>query len=382
MSVEPQTKLTARESQPSIDSVERIPTKPLPLRVRLEIVTTANPPQSESFLKRNRTIVWFSILLIAVDFLIGQFASLWSRHSPDDYALRVEACARERRDVVFVGGSPVAEGLDPERIAGSQSSYAMGLSGGTTSDFYHAVLRGCPTPPRLLVYGITATDLNDSRNEPHGPYSLMTWGDLGRWVRLRPESGEWAVRHFTLARAGQASSLFRYRHGIRMWAAGEAEERFPGSCPETLREAEGQRARFEALQSGNGYAPAHGYSVGNYAAVKAAGLAPNELTYLAKYRTGSHLKYLHKLIDWCEAGGVELVLIDMPVTADLERFHAAAFAEYRARLVELERDRGVRVIRASREVVGLDDSHFADLIHLNRNGARKLSDWLKSAIPR
>ena len=30
----------------------------------------------------------------------------------------------------------------------------------------------------MLVYGITASDLNDSRHEPHGPYSLMDWDDL------------------------------------------------------------------------------------------------------------------------------------------------------------------------------------------------------------
>src|SRR5206468_3127966 len=167
------------------------------------------------------------------------------RHSPDDYVSRTAACAREPRDLVFVGGSPVAEGIDPDRIAGLNwngkplaSVYALGLSGGTTSDFYHAVLRGCRTPPRVLVYGITASDLNDSRHEPHGPYSLMTWGDLGRWVRLRPESGEWVVRHFAEARLGKASSLFRYRHGIRMWVATQAGHAFPGSCLDSLRVAD------------------------------------------------------------------------------------------------------------------------------------------------
>lgn len=363
-----------------LDPVERISAEPSPRLKQLSVVTTTPLPKTVSFLQRNRTIVWFLVLLFAADCLVGRWSAVWERHSPDEYALRVETCARERRDVLFLGGSPVAEGIDPDRIAGS--SYALGLSGGTTSDFYHAVLRGCPTPPRMLVYGITATDLNDSRNEPHGPYSLMTWGDLGQWLRVRPEAGEWAVRHFTQAQLGKASNIYRYRHGMKMWAASEGNDRIPGSCTESLSEGDELRERSEILRVGNGYAPARGFSVGNYAVVKAAGLAAKELPYLAKYRTGSHLKYLHKLIDWCEARGVQLVLIDMPVTADLEQFHAAAFAEYRGRLVELERDRGVRVIRATRDAVGLDNAHFADLIHLNRDGAKKFSDWVKVHLPR
>jgi len=373
--------LAAIESSPRLSSGEVLKS--------IAVVTVDRPKPAASFLKRNRTIVLFAILLIAADGTIGLFSNVWQRHSPDDYAMRVTACAGEPRDAVFIGGSPVAEGIDPDCIAGVKwkekplaSVYAMGLSGGTTSDFYHAVLRGCPTPPRLLVYGITASDLNDSRHEPHGPYSLMTPGDVARWVRLRPESAEWVVRHYTLAKFGQASSLFRYRHGIRMWAAAKADEFRPGSCPESIREGDELREHAQLLRTGHGYAPARGYSVGRFDAVKAAGLAPKSFPYLAKYRTGSHLKYLDKLIEWCAAGGVELVLIDMPVTADLEAMYPAEFAEYRSRLVELERQRQVKVIRSSRESIGLGDRHYADLIHMNRDGAKRFSEWLRCVMDR
>ncbi len=345
---------------------------------RVDVVVA--PTTRESFLKRNRTLVWFVALLIIVDLVIGQFSNVWQRHSPDDYVLRVQGCARERRDLVIIGGSPVAEGIDPSRIASAGSIYAMGFSGGTTSDFFHAVLRGCPSPPAVLAYGITATDLNDSRHEPHGPYSLMTAGDVVHWVRLRPEAREWVVRHYLQSRIGQTSNLFRYRHGIRMWAATEADVRFPGSSPETMSEADELREHADLLLNGNGYAPARGFTEMHYDRVKVAGLASPSLPYLAKYRTGSHLKYLHALIDWCESNRVRLVLIDMPVTHDLETIHAAEFAEYRARLAEVERERGVKVIRASRDAVGLTDWHFADLIHLNRDGAKQFSEWLSKPL--
>lgn len=336
---------------------------------------------------RNRTVAYFVLFMVLADVTVGRFSAVWDRHSPDDYAARVTGCAGERRDLVFVGGSPVAEGIDPARVAGAgwggrplDSVYAVGLSGGTTSDFYHAVLRACPAPPRVLVYGVTASDLNDSRHEPHGPYSLMTWGDLGRWVRLRPESAEWVTRHFAQARCGQASNVFRYRHGVRMWAATEAERLRPGSCPASTREADESRDHADALRDGNGYAPARGYSVGRYDATKAAGQQPGPFTYLDKYRTGSHLKYLHRLVEWCESNRVALVLIDMPTTADLEAKYPRAFAEYRTRLAEIERDRGVRVIRPARDATGLTDAHFADLIHLNRDGAARFSEWVRAAL--
>jgi hypothetical protein len=374
-------------------------TAPLPTRsptnglvperaVRLTVVRLP-AARAVGLLRRNRTLAWFAALLVGTDILVGRFAAVWERHSPDDYAARVTASARDSRDLVFVGGSPLAEGIDPARVAGVvrggrplASVYAVGLSGATTSDVYHGVLRACPTPPRVLVYGLTATDLNDARHEPHGPHSLMTWGDLAGWVRLRPEAAGWVTRHFVLSRAGGLSNLVRYRHGIRMWAACEAERVFPGSSPETFREADELRERAGALETGNGYVPARGFTMGRYDALKAAGLGNREFPYLRKYRTGSHLKYLHKLIDWCAAGGTDLVLVDLPVTADLESRYAAEFAEYRGRLAELERGRGVRVVRVAREATGLTDAEFADEIHLNPAGAARVSDRVRAELAR
>lgn len=351
------------------------------------VVSVPAGKRAPGFLFRNRVVVWFVVLLILTDLAAGRFPAVWERHSPDDYAVRVTTCAREPRDLVFVGGSPVAEAIDPARLVGVcwqrkplSSAYSLGLSGGTTSDFYHALLRGCPTPPRLLVYGATASDLNDSRGEPHGPYSLMTVGDVVRWARTRPENREWVVRHYAYGQVGKVSNLFRYRHGIRMWAATEADEQIPGSCPEAMREADELREHGEALRTGNGYAPARGFSEGNFGVVKLARKVPKDFPFLQKYRTGSHLKYLHKLIDWCEEGGVRLVVVDMPVTVDLETMYPKAFAEYRERLAEVERDRGVMVIRDAKKAARLNDAHFADLIHMNRDGAAVFSDWLRRRL--
>lgn len=360
-------------------------------RVTIVVVPDPTRPRRRvrEWVSRNRVVVLFAVFLVMADVGLGWFAGVWEQHSPDDYAARVIGCAARQQDIVFLGGSPVAEGIDPARIVGIAwkgqplvHGYSVGLSGGTTSDFYHGLLRACPSPPRVLVYGMTASDINDSRHEPHGPYSLMTAGDVARWVQLRPESAEWVIRHYAQSQLGKTSSVYRYRHGIRMWAATEANERLPGSCPDVAAEAAELHGTAEALRTGNGYVPAKGYSVGRYDLIKAAGLQPGPFGYLNKFRTGSHLKFLHRMLDWCETHGTAVVIVDMPVTADLEAKYAAEFAEYRARLAEVERTRRVTVIRATRESVGLDDSHYADLIHTNRDGARRFSDWLRRELER
>lgn len=327
------------------------------------------------------------LALVLLDLAVLATAGVWERHSPDDYAARVGGCAKDRRDAVFVGGSTVSEGIVPREIAGANWNgealndiYAVGLPGGTTSEFYHAVKRACPTPPRLLVYGITASDLNDGRHEPHGPASLMTFGDTFDWAVSRPDSREWVLRQYASARISRASSLWRYRHGIRMWSAFQFEALFPGACPESAAEAGQLRNYADALRAGDGYAPAAASVEQRYDHVKEVNGELPPFPFLNKYRTGSHRTYLHRLVRWTTDNRVSLVLVDMPVTEDLEAKHPAAFAEYRALLAEEEATRGLTVIRAHRDAVGITTAGFADTIHLNGVGAKFFSKWLKGKL--
>ena len=349
-------------------------------------MTADTPPRRPRPL---RTVAGFALALVLFDLLILANRGTWERHSPDEYAERVAGCARQPRELVFVGGSPVAEGINPATMVGVNRRgrpltdvYAVGLSGGTTSDIYFGTRHACPTPPRVLVYGMTASDINDSRHEPHGPHSLMTWDDVSDWRRTRPDAAEWVTRHYLRDKAGDLWAAYRYRHGLRMWAARRADALVPGCCPETLAEANRQRQITERLRYGNGYAPTTWFAHRQYDQMKAGGWEQPPFEYLARYRTGSHLRYLHRLIDWAEQAGTELILIDMPVTADLEARHAVEFAEFRERLAEVERDRKVTVLRATRDATGLNDSHFADLIHLNLSGCERLSHWVRAELDR
>ena len=84
------------------------------------------------------------------------------------------------------------------------------------------------------------------------------------------------------------------------------------------------------------------------------------------------------MLDWAEANDAEVILIDMPVTADLEARHPAEFAEYRKLLAEVGRNRGATILDG-REAE-LNDAHFADLIHLNCSGTARFSVWLRGTL--
>jgi lysophospholipase L1-like esterase len=79
--------------------------------------------------------------------------------------------------------------------------------------------------------------------------------------------------------------------------------------------------------------------------------------------------------------GVPVLIVDLPVPADLdERMYPTQFAAYRAALAKAAAARGVPVLHATRTAVGLTDADFSDLVHLNGDGAAKMSAWLRTAI--
>jgi lysophospholipase L1-like esterase len=76
-----------------------------------------------------------------------------------------------------------------------------------------------------------------------------------------------------------------------------------------------------------------------------------------------------------------VVLVDLPTPADLDgRLYPREFAEYRAGLAQWASDHRTPLLRATREAVGLTDSDFADLIHLNADGAARFSTWLRREL--
>jgi hypothetical protein len=322
--------------------------------------------------RRYRLLLYLVLGLAAVDAVVARFADVWRAYEQHPYREKLRACRAHPWDLVVVGGSPAAYGFDHAVLAGTRWQgrsldrvFNLGLILATTAEVYHATVRGLPTPPRLLAYGITASDLNDDRVEPNGPRQLMTVGDALRWCRERPEFAAWCVRHFLEERRARLWKLYYYRDGIGRWVADEAERLWDGHpltaplpSPVVLNVDVSERLDH----------------------LRAAGKIKDFFPFLENYRIGVYLTYLHRILDWGEQRGVPVVLVDLPVPEDLERLRPGPFAAYRAVLADVERNRGVRVLRASREAVGLTDADFADLIHLNNRGKARLSAWVRQAL--
>jgi hypothetical protein len=332
-----------------------------------------------------RVILYLVLGLVLVECFVASYRPVWRAYDPNEYRERVKNCRRQAHDLVLIGGSPVAEGLDPTVLRGLrwrgtplERTYNLGLPGATTSEIWHAVEHGLPTPPRLLIYGITASDLNDARDEPQGPRSLMDLEDVAAWRRYRPERAIWCVRQVCWERLDRLWGLWHYRNGIRLWAADQVARLCPTAFPEAAAEARRGLERSATLHREDGYAPDPDAQVRGLDQLKAAGTLGQPFHFLENYRLGGHLGYLHHLLDWAEQHQVAVILVDMPVSADLEeRMHPQEFATYRTALHDLQRQRGVEVLDASRTVLGLSDADFADLIHLNAHGAARLSAWLR-----
>jgi hypothetical protein len=209
----------------------------------------------------------------------------------------------------------------------------------------------------------------------------MSGGDLLDWIRCRRSAAEWGVRQYVQGRVEGLWQLYRYRNGIRLWAANQVEQLRPGLCPEAATEARFNQRYGAALHRAQGFAPHEGFQRSCFASLKTAvDLAPC-FTYLNGYRVGEYATYLQRMLDWAEAHDVAVVLVDMPVSADLEeRLYPQVFAGFRTVLGDVQQQRGVRVLRASRSAVGLSDADFADLIHLNAHGTARLSAWLRHAL--
>jgi hypothetical protein len=344
--------------------------------------------RARNWIVRYRVVLYLLAGLLVVELLVASQEHLWRRYDPDEYRERVAGCRRSPRDLIVVGGSPVVEGIDPAILAGMpwhgqplRRVYNLGLPGGTTTEVWHAVEHGITTPPRLLIYGITATDVNESRNEPSGPRTLVTVKDLRVWWKLRPASVTWAVRHFARGHAARLSKLFVHRNAIRLWAADCLESLWPGSCPQAAAEAREGLHFAASLRAENGYAPRPNMQASRLDLLKASGQLDTRFSFLEKFYLGGHLAYLGRLLDWARERKVAVVLVDMPVSADLEeRLFPAAFATYRAAVTELARARRVRFLSSARAGAGLEDADFADLIHMNKRGAARFSAWLRQAL--
>jgi hypothetical protein len=189
------------------------------------------------------------------------------------------------------------------------------------------------------------------------------------------------MRHYAEERVGGAWQLFFYRNAVRLWAAEQTDQLWTGAFPTAVAEARFNQEYTADLRRGTGFAPQRKLRSVRLDQRQDTDNLVRTFHFLDGFTLGGHLRYLHRLLDWSEANHVAVVLVDMPVPAELEeKMHPQAFATYRAALRDTARERNVPVLWASRAATGIGDADFADLIHLNEPGTAKLSAWLRTEL--
>src|SRR5438552_11365134 len=176
--------------------------------------------------RRFSVLLWFVAAIAAVESAVAANAQLWQSYDPNPYAMRFRAYGCGRWDLLVVGGSPAMCGLDPSILAGMSwhgeplpRAFNLALPLGTTTDICHAVEFALRRPPRLLVYGVMATDLHDGRTESIAPRYLMGPADALDRARTHHGSASHALRHDTPDHCNRLWPSSYYAYGIQLWLA-------------------------------------------------------------------------------------------------------------------------------------------------------------------
>jgi hypothetical protein len=339
--------------------------------------------------RQRHALAWFALALLAVDLAVATQARRWEAFDPHPYRERIARCQEYRPDLLIVGGSPAMCGIDPAGLVGLSwadnrldTPFNLGLPLATTAEVCLAAEHGSPVPPRLIVYGVSATDLNDARLEGCGPRHLMTAGDLVRWSADWPKLAPWYLRQYGTERGARLWQPYYHSRGLRRWAADAIERAYPGSCPDAAARAACYFAVSTNLRTGDGFIR-HTSPVlpETFEQLKAAGRAATGHPFLEDYHLGYQLAAVHRLLDRSAHNGIPTVLVDLPVPADLdEQRYPQAYALYRAALARTAADHEVPLLSATRAAVGITDADFSDVIHLNDAGAAKLTAWIRQSL--
>jgi lysophospholipase L1-like esterase len=257
-------------------------------------------------------------------------------------------------DVVFLGDSTVEVGFDPAVLQaaapGLGRAYNAALPA-ASPELWRLWMEDVVAPglaPETVVIGITSLSFNDTgtfRSDVTSRY---------RRSPARDDFGRLDVRRW--------SALVRHRAALRRpvtwFGVDDADPQLSSQGHDTTTRARSygvpesfaMRMREEVLV---------GYDIG-----------------------GAQVEHLEELVARLRAGGVEVIVVDMPVVLEdhvtLHDGGARAYAEYVALVDRLEAELGVPVVRPPQGL--LDEDDFADPVHVNGVGTQALTEWLAAVL--
>lgn len=109
--------------------------------------------------------------------------------------------------------------------------------------------------------------------------------------------------------------------------------------------------------------------------------------YMARYRPSNLKRFrkeapsLDKFAEVCEKNGAQLVLLNMPLSAENKKIiEASLYDRYKALLTDEGQNTGVVVFDTDTNPIRFDRSKFLDSAHLNRDGSKQLQGLIASNV--
>lgn len=269
------------------------------------------------------------------------------------------------------------------------SAFSFAIAGQMASDAYliaRSLLVG-DKQPKVIVYGIAPRDLID--NTLSSPASTETFKYLDRFsdfsdIALSARTSANEFMQYGLEKAIYSMShrpdLVCLQHKFAYSLAPFGKDAYTQSeikTPFMLR----QIARMD-VPDDNG---SNELRIGPYGR-EAEPFRDNTAEYRHRYAYikqktyKSQLSYLNKLMSLCKKQGIQLVMVNMPLTpGNVSLMPAGFYEQYKNTVAAMARENGARFLDMNK-ADAFEQKHFADTVHLNGLGGvqffKLLSDEL------
>jgi hypothetical protein len=267
-------------------------------------------------------------------------------------------------DILFIGNSTMQAGLDPKVFDDSRA--AKGAGPGS----FNAAIEGLPpygtrlfveiflryTKPKALILGLSPQDLNSN-----SPWAA----DITDRVRHSPlalAEAQRGARGRLIETLLDRSFLYRYRLTLFQWLLRGGQARKPA-------EVYFDQRGYHPLDRRLADIPAN-----------ERGVLFNRAGVLNYSTEGLQKEALLAMIDFCQENGIDLILVNMPLADDYyyNFDDQDAYQNYLDQINRIAASHSLPLwdFESLPEEEGFTDEDFADLNHLNREGAEHLSQMI------
>jgi len=240
------------------------------------------------------------------------------------------------------------------------------------ADLIHVLLRQDPAP-KVILYGVTPAQIA-SDNDPQK--TSYVWGvlDLPREFSDHPRQALAELPQVVRNEIKLRSRTLQLRYDLWGWRDyliyGTA---FP---PGAMVGAQHHRGRFGSSSLAEHPDPAHGSLYEELARNAREATVDGRWTF-----SDARLRDIRAMAGTCDARGVRLILYEIPVPEVYrELLPPNAYDDFYDQLGRIRAETAVPFVTLEQQGLTFNDAHFSDVVHMNLQGARRLSASLATAL--